>query len=163
MMDREMQQHYYHTLPKQDKIKERRYALVLRDGTERFIEEDNGKRVDSLMPNDPVDNVYGHVVGQEEGEIYMRKEMKNTRGHRHNEGGVSGTMEQGACSIVMSRSGANQRDGLSWLTYSSTRTEGACRFFTSKRMCLPIRVYRSEKLASPYAPSRTKGEHHIQV
>lgn len=157
MMDRSMQEAYCHTVPKRDKIRERRYALVLRDGIEKFVQEDNGKLLDSLNPRQKVENIYGHVAGQEEGMVYAREEMIATKGHRLKEGGVCGTAEAGACAVVVSRSGANQRDGLSWLTYSSTRGEGACRFFTSKRRGLPIRVYRSSKLASPYAPTNWKG------
>lgn len=157
-MDKSMQETYYHSLPKRKKILEPRYALVLRDGEERISSDDefdNGDVVVSLKPQPKGKNIHGHVPGQNEGDLYVRKEMFDTGGHRHFEGGVGGTATDGACSLVVSKSGDNQRDGLEWLTYSSTRKQGACATFKSMKDKMPIRVYRSDALSSEYSPRRS--------
>jgi hypothetical protein len=85
-MDREMQKHYQHSVPKDTKqvgqVKMRRIVLVFRYGTEQYYNRDTGRQLETLHSRDvSLRYCIGRVPGLEEGMVYSRTLLLEMRAH----------------------------------------------------------------------------------
>ena len=80
-----------------------------------------------------------------EGSLTSRRKMYDAFVHVSDQRGVSGNMNDGADAVVVARVEGNlrERDGLSWLRYTSTRKQGGGAMAMSYKGGNPIRVFRS--------------------
>ena len=80
-----------------------------------------------------------------EGSLTSRRDMYQEFAHVSDQRGVSGNISDGADAIVVARVDGDfrERDGLSWLRYTSTRKQGGGAMATSYKNGNPIRVFRS--------------------
>ena len=135
-MDRGVQIGYEHQVPKVPSYGSRRVVAILREGQPRFKAEgaDTGTPNASLEPPERWDyekngGRFGKIAKVDEGEgvYYSREHLCATGGHNQAQRGVSGSLERGAESVVVSRCSSKMReaDGVSWLRYTSTRKQGA--------------------------------------
>ena len=131
----------------------------------------------------PPASVFGHHQSVHEAQLYGRRSLFLSGAHRSDQvgantcdanflyiflvtfcriaqRGVNGNMKSGCDSVVVSRQAVHLReeDGLSWLRYTSSRRQGGGALLTSYRGRKPVRVFRSSKLASIYAPPEQEGK-----
>ena len=168
-MDRGVQIGYEHQVPKVPSYGSRRVVAILREGQPRFKAEgaDTGTPNASLEPPERWDyekngGRFGKIAKVDEGEgvYYSREHLCATGGHNQAQRGVSGSLERGAESVVVSRCSSKMReaDGVSWLRYTSTRKQGAAALWRNLvSNSQPIRVFRSSKLANAWAPPLLNG------
>ena len=169
-MDRGVQIGYEHQVPKVPSYGSRRVVAILREGQPRFKAEgaDTGTPNASLEPPERWDyekngGRFGKIAKVDEGEgvYYSREHLCATGGHNQAQRGVSGSLERGAESVVVSRCSSKMReaDGVSWLRYTSTRKQGAAALWRNLvTNGQPIRVFRSSKLANAWAPPLLNGK-----
>jgi hypothetical protein len=91
---------------------------------------------------------FGHpteISGITEGSLTSRTEVYQTFAHNSDQRGVSGNLVAGADAVVVARVDGNvrERDGLSWLRYTSMRKQGGGAMAVSFKNGSPIRVFRS--------------------
>ena len=189
-MDRGVQVHYEHCVPKRRKsegpLNGRRIVVIMRRGDlklEPSTAKDSGEPVESLEAplrrcQRTTEQLFGHpfdpsieecVNAQgvlDETKIYSREELVEAGAHASTQRGVAGVASRGAESLVVSRQAPEQRecDGIVWLRYTSTRRGGANALFESMLNQVPVRIFRSSSLASPFAPpnhktKKVKSEH----
>jgi len=183
-MDRGVQVHYEHAVPKRSlregPLEGRRIVAIMRQGEvklEASAEADSGFPVSSLKAplrrcERTEAQLYGHpdprlieeavdsqgrlddASSSGKKRVYSREEIVFAGAHASAQRGVAGIGARGAESLVVSRQtpALRERDGLTWLRYTSTRRQGASSLFQSMSRRKPIRVFRSSNLASPFAP-----------
>jgi len=164
-MDGEMQQHYVHSVPcdknsvhggnvEQDgqQQQQKRIAVVFRRGLQLEQKADSGKPSASLQPRVLVPYIFGRMKSIKEGSTYSRIEINDLHAHRSQQKGVSGGRDSGCDAIIVS---GLRPDGLGYdhmlrLMYAAGTREGAFAILKSSIEALPIRVFRSSVLKSPY-------------
>ncbi|GMH53586.1 hypothetical protein TL16_g01483 [Triparma laevis f. inornata] len=89
-----------------------------------------------------------------EGSICSRNEIYQAQLHNSDQRGISGNIEMGADAVVLARNDGRvrERDGFTWLRYTSARKQGGGGMATSFNIKNPIRVFRSSAVQSPFAP-----------
>ena len=81
------------------------------------------------------------------------------RAHSSDQRGVSGNMQLGADAVVVARNDPNvrEKDGFTWLRYSSARKQGGGALTTTFMKKEVVRVFRSSNVTnSLFAPANPK-------
>ena len=172
LMDGEMQQHYVHSVPSDKKSvddgssdgekgisQQKRIAIVFRRGLQLEQANDSGKPSASLQPRVQIPYIFGGMKSTiQEGSTYSRIEINNLHAHLNQRRGISGNQDVGCDAIIVSglRQDGMGNDRLFRLEYAATSEQGALSILKSCIKDLPIRVFRSSVLKSPFkAVSKT--------
>ncbi|KAL3927363.1 MAG: hypothetical protein SGBAC_013116 [Bacillariaceae sp.] len=157
LMDKQMQQHYFHSVPKttntvvsEDSF---RLSIVFRTGSDFMQWQDSGQPCENLAPKARPLQLFGNgILGLFEGETYTRSELFNMGAHRMQQRGISGKMKAGADAMIVSglREDKLGRDYFHQLVYAVEQCKGGMSVMTSSKKGLPIRVFRSSNYESPY-------------
>lgn len=161
-MDKEMQGHYFHSVPKTtDTVVSEddsfRLSIVFRTGRDFIQWQDSGQPCENLAPKVRPLQLFGNgILGLVEGETYTRLELFNMGAHRMQQRGISGNMKAGADAMIVSglREDKLGRDYFHQLVYAVERYKGGMSVMTSSKNGLPIRVFRSSNYESPYKASK---------
>jgi len=154
-MDREMQQHYQHSLVKvrseEDAPRAQRLVLIFRRGQERNVGA-NGSPGKLIRAPKPLAH-YGSIRDLPVGAIHTRRELMKINAIRSAQGGVSGNKETGCDAIITSGKDAITK---SLLSNVSASFEYSCRTSYSKSLRMsqckrqPIRVFRKRSARKPH-------------
>lgn len=160
-MDGVMQCNYVHSLPRRSCVSSRRTVLIFRDGEKKKVCTDSGKLIrgkDPLKPSQPRDTTCMGILPflnvLVEGKCYDRKYLYDTGCHASDRCGVNGNMKDGCDSIVVSKCDPNtkDRDQLAIFYYTCKRVQRNGAMHTSFVQKIVIRVFRSSRLVSAFAP-----------
>lgn len=158
-MDGELQQHYYHSVPKVAARgtcinAEIRLAVIFRCGKISWVSRDTGTPSD-WKPRPPLRRIFGRcgIPGLVEGNTYTKSQLFKIGAHEQLQKGVSGTKAQGCNAIALSglRSDAkgDNKDFSSFVWFVELWNGGAA-MLKSAQDRLPIRVFRSSDLNSVF-------------
>ena len=165
---------YEHAVPKGSN-QDRRMVLILRNGPRRYL-QDNGRPAGTALRAEPcfaTQSViwsvvpgsgdvmvrpssarsrvnFGQLEGLYEGNQYVREGMVRAGFHNSPQGGISGNKEAGCDAIVVSHH--FEGDDLLEFKYSATSRVGSGALVRSEADKRPIRVFRSSRLQSRWAP-----------
>ncbi|GMH83199.1 hypothetical protein TrST_g5124 [Triparma strigata] len=89
-----------------------------------------------------------------EGSICSRNTIFQAQLHNSDQRGVSGNIELGADAVVVARNDGRvrERDGFTWMRYTSARKQGGGGMATTFNKQNPVRVFRSSAVESEFAP-----------
>ena len=158
-MDGVLQKHYEHGVPSDQKSvdgspggQQKRIAIVFRRGQQVDQQNDSGQPFASLQPRVPVPYKIGSIQGLQEGLTYTRVQLNDMYAHRSQQRGISGNQLVGCDAIIVSglRHDGLGKDQLFRLDYGASSKEGALSVLKSYTEEIPIRVFRSSVLRSPY-------------
>jgi len=157
-MDREMQKHYFHSIPKSNNDIEKRedslrLCIVFRTGQNAEHSFDSGRPCDDLSPKEgPVQIFSNKILELAEGEVYTREQLFQMGAHRMQQRGISGNMETSADAMIISslREDKLGCDRFHQFVYAVEQKKGGKAVLTSKEKNLPIRVFRSSHYESPF-------------
>jgi len=158
-MDGVLQKHYEHGVPSDQKSvdgspggQQKRIAIVFRRGQQVDQQNDSGQSFASLQPRIPVPHKIGSIQGLHEGLTYTRVQLNDMYAHRSQQRGISGNQLVGCDAIIVSglRHDGLGNDQLFRLDYAASSKEGALSVLKSYIEEIPIRVFRSSVLRSPY-------------
>ncbi len=115
---------------------------------------EDGKRC--LNHKSPFEGIFGHIKGINISQYYRRSELVSSKAHRLDRRGIAGCQSYGADAVISSRTDPSQgeHDSFSWLTYTSSISQGGGALFKSYVRRLPVRIFRSSSLGlnNPFAP-----------
>lgn len=156
-MDGEMQEHYFHSVPKtkgpsfaEDSF---RLSIVFRTGRDSSQWQDSGRACENLAPRARPSQIFGKgILGLFEGGLYTRLELFNMGAHRMQQRGISGNMKAGADAMIVSglREDKLGCDNFCQLVYAVEKLKGGMSVVMSYNENKPIRVFRSSNYKSPY-------------
>ncbi len=122
---------------------------------------EDGKRFLTHRP--PFEGIFGHIKRINILQCYRRSELISSKAHRLDRRGIAGCQNYGADAVISSRTDPSQgeHDSFSWLTYTSSITQGGGALFKSYAKRLPVRVFRSSSLGqnNPFAPPAFSNGH----
>ncbi len=124
--------------------------------SDRLLEDGKrfGKRFSSHKT--PFEGNFGHIKGINIFQCYRRSELISSKAHRLDRRGIAGCQSYGADAVISSRTDPSQgeHDSFSWLTYTSSISQGGGALFKSYAKRLPVRIFRSSSLGqnNPFAP-----------
>jgi hypothetical protein len=139
-------------------------AVVFRNGKETLVRKDTG----CLLPNtDAPDRLVHYTFGTmngklSEGHLYSREYLYQTGAHLNERGGISGNMNDGCPSIVVSRVAPElgEFDAYIYISYYAETQQRSRALLQSYSKNLPVRIFRSSKGTngqyhpSPVIPNR---------
>lgn len=171
-MDLEMQEHYFHSVPKtkddqsagkqEDSV---RLCIVFRTGSNFSQNSDSGRPCEDLGPKSFPLQIFGnHIPGLSEGNVYTRGQLFAMGAHRMQQRGISGKIETGADAIIVSglREDKLGCDRFVQFVYAVEQRKGGKSVLTSFQKGLPIRIFRSSHYQSPYK-AVSKDEHKTAI
>jgi SAD/SRA domain len=163
-----MQKGYVHAVMKLPRSKidnGRRMAIVFRNGKETHVGHDSGYLLSSIDAPERLTNyTFGSMNDMiSEGKLYSREYMYHSGAHFNERGGVSGNMNDGCPSIVVTNlfPELGEFDAFLYISYYAEprQRSGALRKSYDKK--LPIRVFRSSKGTKGQFHPSSKFPHHV--